>query len=248
MGMTFWIHTLEGRNYLKDSDDHTLMLEHAEVLDTQCDALGVSKLSEYVDYTDQEFNHQVDPDDDDEEPQIDPETELAYGIDEMTWIDAAEGLETLHAIRNEVATEGLAALDDEESEGLLEELDDCIAVLKGPASRGGKFIWRWSIEAVASNTNRITAYALDAGSLVRRVDYLHQTGESIKAIRPTALWAPCPAICTGRAAFNTVAGNRRTDRHALLHGATGQSTPNLAQLGLNLAGILCANTYHDPLA
>jgi hypothetical protein len=138
MGSTLWIHTLEERNYLKDSDDHSLMLEHAEALDALCDELGVRKLSEFMDYTEQEFN-EVDLDDDDEEPPLDPETDLAYGIDDMTWFDAAEGLAALQAVRAGVAGEGLGGLEDGEVEGLLEELDDCIAVLEGPASRGGRF-------------------------------------------------------------------------------------------------------------
>lgn len=138
MGMTLWIHTLEERNYLKDSDDHSLMLEHAEALDALCDELGVRKLSDYMDYTEQEFN-EVELDDDDEDPQIDPETDLPYGIDDMTWFDAADGLAALQAVRAGVANEGLAGLEDGELEGLLEELDDCIAVLEGPASRGGRF-------------------------------------------------------------------------------------------------------------
>ncbi len=138
MGMTLWIHTLEERDYLKDSNDHSLMLEHAEALDALCDELGVRKLSEYMDYTEQEFN-EVELDDDAEDPQIDPETDLPYGIDDMTWFDAAEGLTALQAVRAGIANEGLAGLEDGELEGLLEELDDCIALLEGPASRGGRF-------------------------------------------------------------------------------------------------------------
>jgi len=31
MGMTFWIHVLEGREYSKDGDDHTLMYKYSRI-------------------------------------------------------------------------------------------------------------------------------------------------------------------------------------------------------------------------
>jgi hypothetical protein len=133
MGMTLWIHTLEDRNYLKDSDDRSLMNQHLDALDALCIAAKVQKLSEYLDYTDQQFNYS---DFDDDEPELDPETELAYGIDDMTWFDASEGLASLQAVRAKVAADGV---DADELPSLLEELDDCISVLDGSASRGGKF-------------------------------------------------------------------------------------------------------------
>lgn len=138
MGMTIWIHTLEGRNYSKDSDDHSLMNRHADALDALCEEIGARKLSEYMDFTEQQFDFDEFNDGDDE-PELDPETELAYGIDDMTWFEASAGLASLRAVRDRIATAGIASVETEEIEGLLEELDDCIAVLDGPASRGGKF-------------------------------------------------------------------------------------------------------------
>lgn len=43
MGMTLWIHTLEERNYSKDSDDYSLMYRFAEHLDALCESAGGSK-------------------------------------------------------------------------------------------------------------------------------------------------------------------------------------------------------------
>lgn len=147
MGMTLWIHTLEERNYSKDSDDHSLMNRHSDALDAVCEAAGVRKLNEFMDFTDLEFNNMdvFDDDDGDDEEEdsgdaaVDPETGLGYGIDDMAWFDAAEGLVSMKAMRDHVATAGLAGLDPEQGADLLEELDDCIAVLDGPASRAGKF-------------------------------------------------------------------------------------------------------------
>jgi hypothetical protein len=152
MGMTLWIHTLEGRNYSRDSDDHSLMNRHRDALDALCEDAGVRKLTGFVDYTDQEygFDDDDDPADDDPmdddmadeldaEPAIDPETDLAYGIDDMTWFSAAEGLASLQAVRDALETEGLAGADDGEVDELLDEIEDCITILEGPASRGGQF-------------------------------------------------------------------------------------------------------------
>ena len=150
MGMTLWIHTLEDRNYSKDSDDHSLMNRHADALDAVCEAAGVRKLNEFMDFTDCEFNMgDFDDEEDDDEAEsgggeggeaaADSETGLGYGIDDMAWFDAAEGLVSMKALRGHVAIAGIKGLDAGENAELLEELDDCIAVLNGPASRGGKF-------------------------------------------------------------------------------------------------------------
>jgi len=138
MGMTLWIHTLEGRNYLKDSDDHSLMNQCLDSLDELCIEAKVQKLSDYVDYTDQQFNYNY-FDDDDNEPELDPETGLAYGIDDMTWFDASDGLISLQSLRNRIAADRLQGFDADELQALLEELDDCISILDDSASRGGKF-------------------------------------------------------------------------------------------------------------
>lgn len=138
MGTTLWIHTLEGRNYLKDSNDHSLMNQNLDSLDALCTKMKVRKLSEYVDYTDQLFNYN-DFDDDDNEPELDPETELAYGIDDMNWFDVSDGLVSLQAVRNRIAEDGLHGFDADELQALLEELDDCISILDRSVSIGGKF-------------------------------------------------------------------------------------------------------------
>ncbi len=138
MGMTFWIHTLEARNYLPDSDDHSMMLDHADALDALCDLAGVRKLSEFIDFTDQLY---IDEEDEelDADPALDPETGLVYGIDDMAWFDAAEGLASLRAVRERLALGQAAEVGAAAVPHLLRELDDCIAIVEGPAERGGKF-------------------------------------------------------------------------------------------------------------
>lgn len=139
MGMTIWIHTLEGRNYSQDSDDHSLMCRHLEAIDEVCQQIGVKSLGELMDYTDQEYNYDEFGDEDDEDVALDPETGLAYGIDDMTWFDAQEGLSSFKALKNTVASSGIADLDADEVVELIEELDNCISILEKSAAQAGKF-------------------------------------------------------------------------------------------------------------
>ena len=137
--MTLWIHVLEGREYAKDSDDYTLMHKHAESLDAICEEVGVRKLSEFFDFTDLEYSYADVGDDSDEEPPVDPETGLGYGIDDMTWFKAAEGRSSMQVLRERIAMGSVPELSSTQRKDLLEELDDCIALLEGPASRSARF-------------------------------------------------------------------------------------------------------------
>jgi hypothetical protein len=142
MGMTLWIHTLEDRNYSKDSDDYSLMYDFSEKFDALCETARVRKLSEFLDFTDLEYNYSSDDsadDEDDEEPKLDPETGLGYGIDDMSWFNASDGLATLTMLRNQVNAGALEELTEGQRGGLLEELADCISILEGTASRSGQF-------------------------------------------------------------------------------------------------------------
>jgi hypothetical protein len=123
-----------------ESDDHSLMYDLAEELDVLCSGCGSKPLSSFFDTTDCDFNmsDEFDDEDADEEPAIDPETGLAYGIDDMKWFDAAEGLATLQAIRAQVAEGWKPDMVADERSALIDELDDCIATLADlPA--GGRF-------------------------------------------------------------------------------------------------------------
>lgn len=139
MGMTLWIHVLEGREYSKDSDDHTLMYRHAGSLDALCEEAGVRKLSEFFDFTDLEYSYAEEDDDSGEEPPVDPETGLGYGIEDMTWFEATEGQSSIQVLREKIAMGSVPALSSDQRNDLLEELDDCIALLEGPASRSARF-------------------------------------------------------------------------------------------------------------
>jgi len=139
MGMTLWIHVLEGREYSKDSDDHTLMYRHAESLDALCEEAGVRKFSEFFDFTDLEYSYAEEDDDSGTEPPVDPETGLGYGIEDMTWFEATEGRLSMQVLRERIAAGSVPELSSDQRKDLLEELDDCIALLEGPAGRSARF-------------------------------------------------------------------------------------------------------------
>lgn len=53
----------------------------------------------------------------------------------MTWFPASDGLASLNAMLDWASGEG----EPDRAQELVHELEHCIALLKGPASRGGKF-------------------------------------------------------------------------------------------------------------
>jgi hypothetical protein len=119
---------------------HSLMHEYSESLDSLCQQLAVPKLSSFFDFTDLEYNFADDDDEDEEdeeEPQFDPETGLAYGIDAMQWFDSVQGIATLTALRSHLNQQGIAPLNDAGQQQLLEELDDCLEKLD--AAKTAKF-------------------------------------------------------------------------------------------------------------
>ncbi len=136
MGMTLWIHTLEDRDYSRDSDDYSLMYRFAEQLDALCESAHVRKLTDYFDFTDLEYSYR---EEDSEEPDLDPETELPYGIDEMHWCNATDGMMTLTALHDRVNADALEGLATDEKQGLREELTSCIAILQRLVSRESSF-------------------------------------------------------------------------------------------------------------
>ncbi len=136
MGMTYWIHTLHGRDMSQDSDDHSMMHYLSDDLDTACDSLGVPQLSSFADFTDLEYELSVEDDADEEEPDL--ETGYPFSIEQMEWHDPVAGLQCMEALRQHVVEGWNDELENGEREMLIDELDDCIAILKGLPG-GGRF-------------------------------------------------------------------------------------------------------------
>lgn len=147
MSMTLWLQTRVQREFCGDSDDYSELLEQLDELDALCERAGVTPLSHFLDTTDQEYEHGLDDggfDDSNDEPRdedrddddfdeddeaVDPETGLAYGIDDMHWFDASAGVSSLVALRQAMAHDLI----------LCEELDSCLSILRPVAAAGGHF-------------------------------------------------------------------------------------------------------------
>ncbi len=150
MGMTLWIHTLEGRRYSRDSADHSWMHRLADELDAICAEEGVTRLSEFFDFTSLDSDGDLvddfgidpfdDEDDDLDEPELDDDDgEPSAAVAAMTWFEADEGLESLGAMLAAVQGGAFSELGGRETGDLVEELENCIKVLEDTATRGGKF-------------------------------------------------------------------------------------------------------------
>ena len=129
--MTLWITTLSDRQLSGESDDLSLMYDLAESLDELCNRAQKTPLSAFFDTTDLEYNlcDERDADDDDEAPKRDPETGLAYGIDDMKWFEAADGISTLSALRTQLASGCDFDIEPADRTVLLEEIDFCMTTL-----------------------------------------------------------------------------------------------------------------------
>lgn len=136
MGMTVWVHVLNGRKVEGNKNDCSWMYCLATHLDWFCERNGVPKLSSFFEYTDLEANME----ESDEEPQADPETGWPYGIDDMEWFDPESGLRTLQKLSEVVAGgEHCPGLPADRHHELIEELEDCIQQLRPAGGRGQKF-------------------------------------------------------------------------------------------------------------
>ena len=154
MGITLWIHTLEGRRYLRGSDDHSWMHRLSDELDEICAAEGVKPLSDYFDFTSLDRNRsgefvedfaggliEDDEDDDLEEPEldVDDEDDGESDYEAMAWFEAEDGLDTLGTLLAVVQSGALSEIGGRETGDLIEELENCIKVIEDTATRGGKF-------------------------------------------------------------------------------------------------------------
>lgn len=133
--MALWVHTLEGRKLTSHQDDHILMQKFVSPLDAICTKSKVHPLSSFFDYTDVNANMS----EDDDSGEIDPETGWSYGIDEMTWFSAKDGLSTLSTLRGCLTAGNTDGIPSDKIAELITELDSCITKLTEPASRGAKF-------------------------------------------------------------------------------------------------------------
>ena len=141
MGMTLWVHILNGREIESDETDHSWMYRLHGPLDALCERDGVDKLSSFFDSTDLEHHmDDSDEEEDEEEPALDPETGWEWGIDDLRWLPAAAGLSTLRKLEGSIAAENsIGDLPTDRKHELIEEVRDCVAKLEPAAKLGQRF-------------------------------------------------------------------------------------------------------------
>ena len=122
MSSVLRLNTLLDRSF--KGGDRRLEAISAEIgaLDRLCKTLGVTELSRFIDTTAIELIQAVELIDDDAplapaaEPTTDPETGLAYGIEDMSWQPIAAGMSSLVSLQQEL-TYCIQALAPLEAEG-----------------------------------------------------------------------------------------------------------------------------------
>lgn len=134
MGTTIWVLS-KGKTTETDDWDHSALFYAVEKLDLVCDQLGLTKISEFLDWTDFEANMFEEDDFPDEE----------VLRDKASWFNPSAALPMLRAVREYVASneserESLLEQGKEYlSEDLLEDLDDCIAKVEKIETEGDLF-------------------------------------------------------------------------------------------------------------
>jgi hypothetical protein len=134
MGTTIWVLS-KGKTTETDDWDHSALFYAVEKLDLVCDQIGLTKISEFLDWTDFEANMFEEDDFPDEE----------VLRDKASWFNPSAALPMLRAVREYVASneserESLLEQGKEYlSEDLLEDLDDCIAKVEQIAAEGDLF-------------------------------------------------------------------------------------------------------------
>lgn len=134
MGTTIWVLS-KGKTTETDDWDHSALFYAVEKLDLVCDQLGLTKISEFLDWTDFEANMFEDDDFPDEE----------VLRDKASWFNPSAALPMLRSLREYVVNngaEGESLLEQGKeylAEDLLEDLDDCIAKVEKIETEGDLF-------------------------------------------------------------------------------------------------------------
>lgn len=123
MSDTIWF-LREGHSEDGDDYDHTLMLNSSEQLDALAESLGVSKLSDFYDYSDLEFNLSEE------------ELDEAWVAENSQWHEPSPALESVKTLLAHLEKLDIPA---ESRSDLQEELADCREKLANAIAAGEKF-------------------------------------------------------------------------------------------------------------
>ena len=147
MGMTLWLHTLVDHKFSADSADHSWMYRLSDELDEICLEGGVTKLSDFFDFSyaqaagDEDFadEDQDEEEDDDDEEGDNLEAAQGPGINGRAWFQASDGVKVVRVLLASVYDGELVDLDGRQTDDLCEELEDCLTRLDKAASGEGLF-------------------------------------------------------------------------------------------------------------
>lgn len=136
MSRVLRLNTLLDRNFQPGERSLKALWAALDTLDALCKTLGVTALSQFLDSTAVELQQAVKLIDDDAvpaaDPVTDPETGLAYGIEDMSWQPIAAGMSSLEALEQHLQRDANQA-------DLMQELKYCISALAPLEAEGAQF-------------------------------------------------------------------------------------------------------------
>ena len=137
---TLRLATLNQRHFLLHDTALPVLVEYMSGLDALCRTLGVTPLSQFLDITALEFAEASGllaaeaP-----APKIDPETGLAWGIEDMDWFPISTGMITLEALSGHLQRNRPREVAGANRGPLLEALAFCESQLLPLEAEGGQF-------------------------------------------------------------------------------------------------------------
>ena len=137
---TLRLATLNQRRFLLHDTALPELVEYMNGLDTLCRTLGVTPLSQFLDITALEFAEasrllagDAPP------PKIDPETGLAWGIEDMDWFPISTGMITLEALSGHLQRNRPREVAGANRDQLLQAFTFCESQLLPLEAEGGQF-------------------------------------------------------------------------------------------------------------
>ena len=118
------------------------LAQYIDGLDALCRTLGVTPLRRFVDITAMEFaeaSRLLPADAATSPPRPDPETGLAWGIEDMLWFPIGTGMITLEALSGHLQRNRPREVRGASRELLLDALAFCESALRPREAKGGQF-------------------------------------------------------------------------------------------------------------
>ncbi|SDR94101.1 hypothetical protein SAMN05216198_0811 [Halopseudomonas litoralis] len=133
--------TLDQRHFQLHSTVLQQLTEHLQGLDALCRTLGVTPLSQFIDLTALEFQEaaRLLASEDATLPPPDPETGLAWSIEDMDWYPISTGMTTIEALNGHLQRNRPREVSGVDHGQLLDSLTFCETCLRPLEAEGGQF-------------------------------------------------------------------------------------------------------------